>query len=432
MKIGNVSLASPYAIAPMAGMTDTAFRRLVKRQGGCGLVVTEMVSAEGLVRGIDRTLDTPSTPRRSGRSRSRSSAAIPGTMAEAARIVAGPRRRHRRRQHGLPGAEDRQAQRRLQPDARAGARRRRSSPRWREPSDPGDGQDAGRVERARDQRADAGRMVADAGAAAVAVHGRTAAQSLQRIVGLGPDLRVAAACRDPGARQRRLRRARPDHRAAARPRVERRARRPRRAAKPVDSGAGAGPRGGPRRPRRDRCAERGQFLLEYMDLLLHERVGEAEGFRHIAGSDRAADGDANRPRTRAVGDQQGARARHSGTRRGSRTAPTCGSRSTAASRWPALRETIAAFFFEGRTVFCRVSAPGSNRALASETDRRRRPARVSGPPRVTRAAPGARRTPRGRQQHEREHAPFIRIRVALAASPCRSAARCRAQSPRSQ
>ena len=41
----------------MAGMTDSAFRRLVKRHGGCGLVVTEMVSAEGLVRGIDRTLE---------------------------------------------------------------------------------------------------------------------------------------------------------------------------------------------------------------------------------------------------------------------------------------------------------------------------------------------------------------------------------------
>jgi tRNA-dihydrouridine synthase B len=57
MKIGSVELASPFAIAPMAGMTDTAFRRLVKRHGGCGLVVTEMVSAEGLVRGIDRTLE---------------------------------------------------------------------------------------------------------------------------------------------------------------------------------------------------------------------------------------------------------------------------------------------------------------------------------------------------------------------------------------
>ncbi|MES1256574.1 MAG: tRNA dihydrouridine synthase DusB, partial [Acidobacteriota bacterium] len=57
MKIGPVALSSPYAIAPMAGMTDTAFRRLVKRHGGCGLVVTEMVSSEGIIRGIDRTLE---------------------------------------------------------------------------------------------------------------------------------------------------------------------------------------------------------------------------------------------------------------------------------------------------------------------------------------------------------------------------------------
>src|SRR4026209_1042950 len=57
MKIGNVTLRSPYVVAPMAGMTDTAFRRLVKRHGSCGLVVTEMVSSEGLVRGIDRTLE---------------------------------------------------------------------------------------------------------------------------------------------------------------------------------------------------------------------------------------------------------------------------------------------------------------------------------------------------------------------------------------
>src|SRR5471030_2255949 len=57
MKIGSVNLPSPFAVAPMAGMTDTAFRRLVKRHGGCGLVVTEMVSSEGLIRGIDRTLE---------------------------------------------------------------------------------------------------------------------------------------------------------------------------------------------------------------------------------------------------------------------------------------------------------------------------------------------------------------------------------------
>src|SRR5499426_2061405 len=57
MKIGSIDLSPPFALAPMAGMTDTAFRRLVKRKGGCGLVVSEMVSSEGLVRGIDRTLE---------------------------------------------------------------------------------------------------------------------------------------------------------------------------------------------------------------------------------------------------------------------------------------------------------------------------------------------------------------------------------------
>ena len=57
MKIGPIELESPFVVSPMAGMTDTAFRRLVKRQGGCGLVVSEMVSSEGLVRGIDRTLE---------------------------------------------------------------------------------------------------------------------------------------------------------------------------------------------------------------------------------------------------------------------------------------------------------------------------------------------------------------------------------------
>jgi nifR3 family TIM-barrel protein len=55
--IGRVTISPPIGIAPMAGMTDTAFRRLVKRQGGCGLVVSEMVSSEAIVRGIDRTLE---------------------------------------------------------------------------------------------------------------------------------------------------------------------------------------------------------------------------------------------------------------------------------------------------------------------------------------------------------------------------------------
>jgi len=50
-------LSPPMGVAPMAGMTDSAFRRLVKRHGACGLVVSEMVSSEALVRGIGRSLE---------------------------------------------------------------------------------------------------------------------------------------------------------------------------------------------------------------------------------------------------------------------------------------------------------------------------------------------------------------------------------------
>ena len=54
--LGALTLSDPVILAPMSGVTDLPFRRLVKRQGGCGLVVSEMVSSEGLIRGIDRTL----------------------------------------------------------------------------------------------------------------------------------------------------------------------------------------------------------------------------------------------------------------------------------------------------------------------------------------------------------------------------------------
>jgi tRNA-dihydrouridine synthase B len=44
-------------VAPMAGLTDSAFRQLVKRRGSCGLVVSEMVSSEAIVRGTGRSLE---------------------------------------------------------------------------------------------------------------------------------------------------------------------------------------------------------------------------------------------------------------------------------------------------------------------------------------------------------------------------------------
>lgn len=89
MKIGTVALPSPFVVAPMAGMTDTAFRRLVKRQGGCGLVVSEMVSSEGLVRGIDRTLEYAEFTDEERPVSIQIFGGDPPKMAEAARIVEG-------------------------------------------------------------------------------------------------------------------------------------------------------------------------------------------------------------------------------------------------------------------------------------------------------------------------------------------------------
>ena len=89
MKIGSLSLSDPVALAPMAGMTDTAFRRLVKRRGGCGLVVTEMVSSEGLVRGIDRTLEYAEYTEEERPVAIQIFGGDPDKMADAAQIVEG-------------------------------------------------------------------------------------------------------------------------------------------------------------------------------------------------------------------------------------------------------------------------------------------------------------------------------------------------------
>src|SRR4249919_2885445 len=88
-KIGSVELTSPFVVAPMAGMTDTAFRRLVKRHGGCGLVVTEMVSSEGLVRGIDRTLEYAEYTEEERPVSIQIFGGDPSVMADAAQIVEG-------------------------------------------------------------------------------------------------------------------------------------------------------------------------------------------------------------------------------------------------------------------------------------------------------------------------------------------------------
>ncbi|MBP1890877.1 nifR3 family TIM-barrel protein [Clostridium moniliforme] len=54
MKIGNLEFKNNVFLAPMAGVTDISFRGLCKEQG-CGLVYTEMVSAKALYYGSENT-----------------------------------------------------------------------------------------------------------------------------------------------------------------------------------------------------------------------------------------------------------------------------------------------------------------------------------------------------------------------------------------
>ena len=50
LRIRGVVVRPAQILAPMAGITDTVFRRFIRRLGGCGLIMTEFVSSEGMLR----------------------------------------------------------------------------------------------------------------------------------------------------------------------------------------------------------------------------------------------------------------------------------------------------------------------------------------------------------------------------------------------
>ena len=280
MKIGSVELSSPLVVAPMAGMTDTAFRRLVKRNGGCGLVVTEMVSSEGLVRGIDRTLEYAEYTEEERPVSIQVFGGDPEKMAEAARIVEGMGADIVDVNMGCP--------------VRKIARHNAGCSLMREPAHAADviramtravsipvtvKMRAGWDDSSRNAP-DLARRVQDAGAAAVTIHGRTAEQSytgladwdlVSRVAG---DLEIpvfgSGDCVEPDQIAARLRSG--------------------------VSGVLVG-RGVLRNPwilaQADALSRgesgpavtlerRGQFLRDYLQLLLDERVAEQEGFRHVA------------------------------------------------------------------------------------------------------------------------------------------------------
>jgi tRNA-dihydrouridine synthase B len=280
MKIGAVELPAPYGMAPMAGMTDTAFRRLVKRHGGCGLVVTEMVSSEGLVRGIDRTLDYAEYTEEERPVSVQIFGGDPQKMAAAAQIVESMGADIVDVNMGCPVPKI--------------AKHNAGCSLMREP------EHAASVVRAmakavkipvtvkmragwNDHQRNAptlARMVEDAGAAAVTIHGRTAEQSYSGLadwdlVGhISRDLQIpvfgSGDCVEPEQIIERM------NSGVSGVLVGRGVlRNPWILAQATDLAAG--------RPARVvTLEERGRFLLEYIDLLLNDRGDEAAGFRHTA------------------------------------------------------------------------------------------------------------------------------------------------------
>jgi tRNA-dihydrouridine synthase B len=286
LRIGQQVLSSPFVVAPMAGMTDTAFRRLVKRHGGCGLVVTEMVSSEGLVRGIDRTLEYAEYTEEERPVSIQIFGGDPEKMAEAAQIVEGLGANIVDVNMGCPVPKI--------------AKHNAGCSLMREP------EHAASVIAAMTKRVkipvtvkmragwneesinapELARRVEDAGASAVAVHGRTAAQSYSGHSDWSLIDRVAESvkipvlgsgdCIEPEDILARM------STGVGGVLVGRGVlRNPWILAQAEDLAAG--------RPAREVTLEdRGRFLLDYMDLLLSEGKGEAEGFRHKAGSSSAS------------------------------------------------------------------------------------------------------------------------------------------------
>jgi tRNA-dihydrouridine synthase B len=55
-QIRDLTIRPAAVLAPMAGVTDTLFRRVIRGLGGCGLLMTEFTSSEGITRSAAKTL----------------------------------------------------------------------------------------------------------------------------------------------------------------------------------------------------------------------------------------------------------------------------------------------------------------------------------------------------------------------------------------
>ena len=83
--IGSIALADPVILAPMAGVTDLPFRRLVKRHGA-SMVVSEMIASQAMVRAARQTLRMAASEPEDHPMAVQIAGCEPEVMAEAARL----------------------------------------------------------------------------------------------------------------------------------------------------------------------------------------------------------------------------------------------------------------------------------------------------------------------------------------------------------
>jgi nifR3 family TIM-barrel protein len=86
-KVRDLVIRPATVLAPMAGVTDTLFRRVIRTQGACGLLMTEFTSSEGITRSAAKTLRYLQFEEDEHPIAAQLFGAKPHVMAEAARMV---------------------------------------------------------------------------------------------------------------------------------------------------------------------------------------------------------------------------------------------------------------------------------------------------------------------------------------------------------
>lgn len=85
IKIGNIPLSDPVILAPMSGVTDHPFRKLVK-QFGAGLVVSEMIASRAMIMETRQSLQKCATSEEEGTLSVQLAGCDPQVMGEAAKL----------------------------------------------------------------------------------------------------------------------------------------------------------------------------------------------------------------------------------------------------------------------------------------------------------------------------------------------------------